>query len=113
VLGQLTGEFSPTARVLVLELHAGGTHRVSGSDALCPFLSECHRDSFGLRAVGLTDFGLSSVSTACQHKGLRPIRVSEPKVKCTERAHGQPNNVSPLDAQVVEDRNRVVDGVIL
>src|SRR5688572_16161824 len=108
MLGELAGELAPTARILVLELHARRAERI----ALChlghALLLDLLRGGVGLGAELLALGGLRAIAATAHDEGKRPLCVGDAEMQRGETAHGEAADMGLVDAQVVEDRTDVV-----
>src|ERR1700720_3834517 len=113
MLGELIGEFSPSARIFILELDAGRTERITfgrfGHAALLKTF--CCRLCLGSELRTL--IGRCTIATAGYHQGSRPLRIGEAEVQCRKSAHGQANDVRLVNFKCIEYRADVITGALL
>src|SRR5690349_17925457 len=106
-------EQCPAARVLLLELNAGCALGVKTSEPFRPPFLKSSRDLLRILAEGFLVLLLGSVPCSCDDGGQHAFRMAQRSMHAREGSHGEPHDVSLLDACRTHHIDDVVSGACL
>src|SRR5713226_3315913 len=108
--GEAIGEFLPTARVLVLELHAARAERIHLREFLGALLFEIIGNLQRDAAKILLEFLLAAIAGAGDRERQRALGCAQTNMHGAEAAHREPDDVRLVDLEPVEHGHGIVGG---
>src|SRR5215471_16519274 len=113
MFGELINEFPPAARILVLELNARWSERISLGGRGHAQLRESPRSGLSLGGELCPLIRGGAVAATGHHQRASAIRIGEAKMQCGKSAHRKPHHMRAVDLQRINYRLDVVARAVL